>query len=55
MLTKNETTSDNLEIDDIMNNINDMYLIATTGTDSNKSTFEEKTVEKYTLDCLGEV
>jgi len=54
-LTKNQDTGDNLELDDILNNLDDLNSIATTGTNSNRDTFEEKTVEKYALDCLGEI
>jgi len=53
--TTNGTTGDNLETDDIKNNLDDLYKIATTGTNSNNDTMAEKTVEKAALECLGEI
>ena len=52
-LTRDPTTGDNMEIDAITNNMDDMYSIATTGTNFNKEVFEQKTIEKYSIDCLG--
>ena len=52
-LTRDKNTGDNMEIDTITSAMDDMYLIATTGTNFNKDSFEEKTIEKYSIDCLG--
>jgi hypothetical protein len=54
-LTTNQLTGDNLEIDDIFNNLQDLYQVATTGTNSNNDNLEEGTVTKMALDCLGEI
>lgn len=55
VFTKNSLTGDNLSIDEIIDNLYETYLIATTGTNSNGDTLEDSTFEKYAEDCLGEV
>jgi hypothetical protein len=52
-LTKNENTGDNLEIDEINSKISEIHTVATTGTDENGNTYEEKAVAKYNIDCFG--
>jgi hypothetical protein len=50
----NQLTGDNLEIDDINSNLQDLYLVATKGTNSNNDNLEDSTVAKMALECLGE-
>lgn len=52
-LAKDPLTGDNLDMDSIINGIKDLFSIATTGKNLNNEVFEEKTIEKYSIDCLG--
>jgi hypothetical protein len=54
-LTKDEKTEDNLDMDGIISKISNMYSIATTGQDQDGNDYEDASIEKATVDCMGTV
>jgi hypothetical protein len=52
-ILKNEQKKDNLDIDGIINKINDIYSIATSGRDYEGNHYEESAVENANMDCFG--
>lgn len=51
--TTNPLTGDNYTMDEVQNNLDDLYSIANTGKNINGDIFEQTTIEEYSIDCLG--
>jgi hypothetical protein len=52
-LTKDEKTEDNLDMDGVISKIADIHSIATTGLDQEGNEYEESSIVKATVDCMG--